>query len=80
MMKVIKKKAQPTLKEQFQVGTRIVWHKMFFDGRVSERVNYSGVVVKVNRVTVDVIMENGDTVRLDDWELGTAHTEQLPAK
>jgi hypothetical protein len=70
MMKVIKKKAEPTLKEQFQVGDRITWYKPFFDGRVSEEINYSGTVVKVNRVTLDVVMENGDTVRLDDWELG----------
>ena len=78
MMKVIKKKAQPTLKEQFQVGDRIVWHLYHFDGRVSEAVHYSGTVVKVNRVTIDVLRENGDTVRLDDWEIGTAQKALEP--
>jgi hypothetical protein len=68
-MKVIKKKAQPTLKEQFQVGDQMVWHETRSDGRISEVIDLRGTVVKVNRVTVDVLRENGDVVRLDEWDI-----------
>jgi hypothetical protein len=71
-MKIIKTKAQPTLKEQFRVGDQMVWHVTSFDGRISEVLNLSGTVVKVNRVTVDVLRENGDVVRLDKWDIAQA--------
>jgi hypothetical protein len=72
-MKVIKKhtEAAVALKDQFTVGAQITWTTHFFDGRGTEYIRHTGTVVKVNRVTVDVIRENGDTVRLDEWDLGT---------
>ena len=75
-MKIIKTKAQPTLKEQFQVGDQMVWHVTSFDGRVSEVIDLSGTVVKVNRVTVDVLRKNGDVVRLDKWDLAKAQNRK----
>ncbi len=71
-MKIIKTKAQPTLKEQFHVGDQMVWHVTSSDGRITEVLNLSGTVVKVNRVTVDVLRENGDVVRLDKWDIARA--------
>ena len=78
-MKTIKKNttATTTLKDRFTVGMPITWTTNFFDGRVTELIRHEGTVVKVNRVTVDVVRTNGhqrtigDTVRLDEWDLAT---------
>jgi len=71
-MKVIKKNtpAVKTLKEQFAVGETITWTVSFFDGRTTTYDKYTGKVVKVNKVTVDVqCLDNGDIVRLDADDL-----------
>lgn len=79
-MKTIKTNTTATtaLKDQFTVGMPITWTTNFFDGRGTEVVRHEGTVVKVNRVTVDVVRTNGhprvigDTVRLDARDLATA--------
>ena len=72
-MKTIKTNTTATtLKNRFKVGLPIQWTTRFFDGRDTEYILHEGTVVKVNRVTVDVA-RGEDIVRLDAWDLATAH-------
>jgi len=73
MMKVIKKHNETkSIKDQFKVGQTITWWISFFDGRSSEIVRYKGDIVKINRITIDVQLENKDIVRLDETEISRA--------
>lgn len=72
-MKLLKTKTPTgTLKDRFHVGQRIAWMVNTFDGRHHGRAHYTGDVVKVNRVTVDVVLKNGQQYRLDAQDLITA--------
>ena len=63
-MKTIKRHTEP--KPQYTVGDVVDWNLPFFDGRVTELIPYRGTIVKVNKVTVDVVRaDNKNTVRLD---------------
>ena len=65
-MKLLNKKTNnKSINEAFKVGDTVGWNVSHFDGRITETVNYTGTVVKVNKKTVDVTKENGDTYRLD---------------
>jgi ribosomal protein L21E len=65
-MKLIKKNNKAgTINEAFKVGDVVTWNSSFFDGRVTELVEHTGTVVKVNKKTVDVEMANGNVFRLD---------------
>lgn len=71
-MKLLTKKNTSTtltIKEAFPRGTKVSWTVPFFDGRMTQFDAYSGTVVKVNKVTVDVILDStGDLVRLDAYK------------
>jgi len=63
-MRTIKHHVAP--KPQYTVGDVVDWNIPFFDGRTTELVPYRGTIVKVNKVTVDVVRaDNQNTVRLD---------------
>jgi ribosomal protein L19 len=65
-MKLLKKKTtNKTINEAFKVGDTAKWNVSSFDGRITEILEYTGTVVKVNRKTVDVERDNGDVYRLD---------------
>ena len=66
IMKLIKKNNNAgTINEAFKVGDVVSWNSSFFDGRVTELVEHTGTVVKVNKKTVDVEKANGNVYRLD---------------
>ncbi len=62
-MKTIKRHTEKVTK--LRTGQVVDWTIGFFDGRGTEYVPYTGTVVKVNKVTVDVALGNQDVVRLD---------------
>jgi hypothetical protein len=62
-MKTIKRHTAPLPK--FRTGQVVDWVIRFFDGRTGEYIPYTGTVVKMNKVTVDVALANEDVVRLD---------------
>ncbi len=67
-MKLIKtntKTNNATIKEAFKVGDTAKWNVPSSDGRITEILEYTGTVVKVNRKTVDVERENGNVYRLE---------------
>jgi hypothetical protein len=65
-MKLLKKKTtNKTINEAFKVGDTAKWNVSSFDGRITETLEFTGTVVKVNRKTVDVERDNGDVYRLD---------------
>lgn len=53
----------------FQVGQQVKWTKMFHDGRGYENWDYAGEIVKVNKVTVDVLDAKGNTWRVNKREI-----------
>lgn len=72
-MKILKKATDTadtrTIKEAFRLRTKVTWSVPFFDGRITWRDVYTGTVVKVNRKTVDVIVDDtGDLARLDAYK------------
>ena len=74
-MKLIKK-AQPVkinLNEIFKVGQKIKLNKGYYDGRGGyETAQFTYIVEKVNRVTIDITDKRGNTYRFDPlWEDGT---------
>jgi hypothetical protein len=54
-----------TIKEAFKVGDTAKWNVSSFDGRITEILEFTGTVVKVNRKTVDVERDNGNVYRLE---------------
>ena len=62
-MKTIKRHTEKVTK--LHTGQVVDWTIGYFDGRETNYVPYTGTVVKVNRVTVDVALPNEDVVRLD---------------
>jgi hypothetical protein len=62
-MKTIKRHTKQVTK--FRTGQVVDWTIGHFDGRTTEYVPYTGTVVKMNKVTVDVYLPNQDVVRLD---------------
>lgn len=77
-MKLIKK-AQPVkinLNEKFTVGQKIKLNKGYHDGRGGyETAQFTYIVEKVNRVTIDVTDKPGNTYRFNPlWEDGTLGT------
>ena len=77
-MKLLKKKTtNKTINEAFKVGDTVKWNVPSFDGRITEILEFTGTVVKVNRKTVDVERPHGDVYRLDafihirtgEWDL-----------
>ena len=65
-MKLLKKKTtNKNINEAFKVGDTVKWGTSSFDGRVTEWIEFTGTVVKVNKKTVDVETAKGDTYRLD---------------
>jgi len=67
MAKLIKKaevKIQP-----FNIGDKVMFYLYWNDGRTSHSSEMDGVVVKVNKVTIDVKLENDDVWRLERHEL-----------
>ena len=78
-MRLIRKstKNDKTIREAFKVGDTAKWNVSSFDGRITEILEFTGTVVKVNRKTVDVERDNGDVYRLDafihirtgEWDL-----------
>lgn len=72
-MKILKKATDTadtrTIKEAFPIGTKVTWTVPFFDGRITQHDAYAGTVVKVNRKTVDVVVEGTcDVARLDAFK------------
>ena len=73
-MKLIKK-AQPVkinLNEIFTVGQKIKLNKGYHDGRGGyETAQFTYIVEKINRVTIDITAPSGNTYRFDPlWEDG----------
>jgi hypothetical protein len=66
-MRLIRKstKNDKTIREAFKAGDTAKWNVSSFDGRITEILEFTGTVVKVNRKTVDVERDNGDVYRLD---------------
>ncbi len=59
------KKTTPTI----TVGDIVEYVDRWHDGRSYENTTYRGTVVKVNRVTVDFEMVNGNTYRVRKGEV-----------
>jgi len=77
-MKLIKK-AQPVkinLNETFTVGQKIKLNKGYHDGRCGwETVQFTYIVEKINRVTIDVADKPGNVYRFNPlWEDSTLGT------
>jgi len=65
MRKIIKKAdVNPTTK-QFKINEMVVHKGYFHDGRSYVSNDIEGVVVKVNKVTLDMMVGSGDVVRVD---------------
>jgi hypothetical protein len=67
MAKLIKK--AETKATQFNVGDRVYFYSYWNDGRTSGSDEHSGTVTKVNKVTIDVQVGNGDVWRVERHEL-----------
>ena len=57
------------MKNQIKLGKKVTWNTSFYDGRSYELIKHTGVIVKVNRVTVDIFDENKRVIRLDKLHL-----------
>ena len=64
MTKVIKSKSTPATPEFF-VNDIITWTTWYNDGRYNEVTKHLGVVTKVNRVTLVVTDDRGNTWKVD---------------
>ena len=62
MKKLIKKAQQ--VQNNINVGDIIQYIDRLHDGRSYENIIYNGKVVKVHRVNLDFIAENGNTIRV----------------
>jgi hypothetical protein len=62
MIKLIKKVDQP--KKEFMIGSTASFSQSFHDGRSYEVITKTGLIVKINRVTVDIQLENGSIYRV----------------
>jgi len=67
MAKLIKQAETKTV--NYTVGDRVRFYSYWNDGRISGSDEYSGTVVKVNKVTIDVQVGNGDIWRVERHEL-----------
>ncbi len=57
------------MKKQIKLGKKVTWNTLFHDGRSYELIVHTGVIVKVNRVTVDILDKNKQVIRLDKVHL-----------
>jgi hypothetical protein len=57
------------MKNQIKLGKKVTWNTSFHDGRSYELIKHTGVIVKINRVTVDIFDENKRVIRLDKLKL-----------
>ena len=73
MAKLIKKSEVKSpvkkLSEIYNVGETVKWCNVLFDGRGYNRNKHEGNIIKINRSTVDVMIENGDIYRVHMDEL-----------
>jgi len=73
MAKLIKKsEVKVTVKklsEMYNVGEIVKWCNVVFDGRGYNRNKHEGKIIKINRSTVDVVIENGDIYRVHRDEI-----------
>jgi hypothetical protein len=67
MAKLIKKAETKVI--QFNVGDKVMFYSHWNDGRISGSDEYSGTVIKVNKVTIDVQVGNGDIWRVEKHKL-----------
>jgi len=67
MAKLIKQAETKTV--HYTVGDRVYFQSYWNDGRISGFDEYSGTIVKVNKVTIDVQVGNGDIWRVERHEL-----------
>jgi hypothetical protein len=63
MIKLIKKANQDKVRE-FVIGEYVSFEKRFHDGRSYENIITEGIIVKVNKVTVDIEKTNGAIYRV----------------
>lgn len=57
------------MKNNIKLGKKVNWNDQFHDGRSYQLIKHTGVITKVNRVTVDVFDENKQIVRIDKLRL-----------
>jgi len=71
MTRIIKAAVQPQVKlnEQFKVGQTIDWWEYYNDGRVGRSILHTGVIQKVNKVTVDALDNEGNLWRVDEEDI-----------
>jgi hypothetical protein len=67
MIKLIKK-SEPKVIE-IKLGDQVKYVNSFHDGRSYEEIIYEGVVVKVNKVTIDFETSSGNVYRADKGEV-----------
>lgn len=74
-MKLLKKCAMPALKDNFKTGDKIYVTTEHFDGRGGyDKITNLYIIQKVNRVTLHVLNERGDTFVMNPNENGTQIT------
>jgi ribosomal protein L19 len=65
MIKLIKKGEEKQSKvRKFEVGETVSFTKMIHDGRSYYDDIYIGNIIKINRLTVDIEMSNGNVYRV----------------
>jgi transposase len=57
------------MKNKIALGKKVNWSDHFHDGRSYEVIKHTGVITKVNRVTVDIFDENKNIVRINKLRL-----------
>jgi acetylglutamate kinase len=57
------------LSDEYKIGEKASWKKLFHDGRSYENYEYVGEIVKINRSTLDIKLQNGDIYRVHRNEL-----------
>jgi ribosomal protein L19 len=67
MAKLIKQAENKAV--NYKIGDKVVFYSWWHDGRTSGSDEYNGIIIKINKVTIDVQVGNGDIWRVERHEL-----------
>ena len=76
MIKLVNKAVVVENEVKFNVGDVVQYTTEFFDGRGYNINTYVGTIVKVNKVTVDIELKNGNVYRVNKKEVTVLYEKQ----
>ena len=76
MIKLVNKAVVVENEVKFNVGDVTQYTTEFFDGRGYNVNTYVGTIVKVNKVTVDIELKNGNVYRVNKKEVTVLYEKQ----